>query len=163
MIATCALWEMPISMVYTGHRVPFMALHVSIEQLPLTSLAVEHLKHPPLYSVSFVRMQDKKVVSDLTKANSLELTTLSVVTAAQLPCQLNWAANWPGVQMTESHSCSATIELCVFFFCLSEILSHVILWHQCSRSIVPLGRGGLTGLTCSPNTGGFAMYSSVYY
>jgi len=66
-----------------------MALHASIDQLPLTSLAVEHLKHPLLYSISFVRMQDKKVVSDLRNASSLELTTLSVVTAAQLPCQLN--------------------------------------------------------------------------
>jgi len=65
-----------------------MFLLVIIEQLPLTSLAVKRLKHPPLYSVSFVRMQGKKVVRDLRNSSSLELTTLSVVTAAQLPCQL---------------------------------------------------------------------------
>ena len=66
----------------------------SIERLHLTSQAVKHPQHSPLYSISLIRLQGKKVVSSTvileTQAGwHLPSTTVSTVAVAQLPCRLN--------------------------------------------------------------------------
>jgi len=59
----------------------------------MMSLAIEHPQQPPLYSVSFVRMQGKKVVSSTmileTQAAWNLPSNVLVVALVQLPCQLN--------------------------------------------------------------------------
>jgi len=67
---------------------------VYIELLHLTSLAVKYLQHSPLYSVSFIRMHGKKIVSctailEMQAAWNLPSTSVSIITVVQLPCQLN--------------------------------------------------------------------------
>jgi len=51
-------------------------------------------------------MQGEKVVSstvilEIQAARNLPSTTVSTVAVAQLPCRLNWAATWPGVQVRQ--------------------------------------------------------------
>jgi len=69
-------------------------LSSTIERLRLTSRAVKHPQYSPFYSVSLIRLQGKKVVSstvilEMQAAWHLPSTTVSTVTVAQLPCQLN--------------------------------------------------------------------------
>jgi len=57
----------------------------------LTSLAVKLPQHPPLYSVLFIRMHDKKevcstVMLDMPAVWHLPSTTESTVAVVQLPC-----------------------------------------------------------------------------
>ena len=64
---------------------------MAIEQLCMMSLAIKRPQHPLLYSVSFVRMQGKKVGSstmilEIQAAWNL-LSNVSVVALVQLPCQ----------------------------------------------------------------------------
>jgi len=61
-----------------------------IEWLHLSSLALKHPQHPPIYSISFVRMQGKKVVSSIViletqAAWNLPSTIASIVSVLQLP------------------------------------------------------------------------------
>ena len=78
----------------------------AIERLRLTSQTVKHPQHSSFYSVSLIRLQGKKVASstvilETQAAWHLPSTTVSTVTVAQLPCQLNWVATWPGVQVRQ--------------------------------------------------------------
>ena len=66
----------------------------SIERLRLTSQAVKHSQHSPLYFVSLIRLKVKKVGSstvilETQAAWNLPSTTVSTVAVAQLPCRLN--------------------------------------------------------------------------
>jgi len=78
----------------------------AIERLRLTSQAVKHPQHSPFYFLSLIRLQGKKVVSstvilETQAAWHLPSITVSTVTVAQLPFQLNWAATGPGVQVRQ--------------------------------------------------------------
>ena len=66
----------------------------AIERLCLTSKAVKHPQYSPLYSVSLIRLQGKKVVSstvilETQAAWHLPSSTVPTFALAQLPCRLN--------------------------------------------------------------------------
>jgi len=83
--------------------------------------------HPPLHPVLSIGMHGKKVVQCLRTANSLELTKYYCVNccciAVTMPIKLNSYAVWSASERVAS----VWLPLNSTFFCLAEILSHVIL------------------------------------
>ena len=80
----------------------------------MTTLADKHQHNPPLYSLSFLRMQGKKVASkfysDLRNASSLELTTYYCVSCSCSSSFTTWS--------TSEMVASVQLPLNSMFFCL---------------------------------------------
>jgi len=100
-----------------------------IERLCLMSKAVKHPQHSPLYSVSLIRLQGKKLVSSIViletqTAWNLPSTTVSIFAAAvTMPIKLSNYATWS----TSETVASVQLPLNAVFFCLAGVVSHVIL------------------------------------
>ena len=85
------------------------------------------------------RQESSKFYSDLRNASSLALTKYYCIncrcSAVTMPIKLSsyvtWSASETGV--------SVQLPLNAVFFCLVEVVSHVILWRQCSCSIGSTG------------------------
>ena len=96
----------------------------------LTSQAVKHLQHSLLYSVLLIRLQGKKesseFYSDLRNASSLELTKYYCIncrcSAVNMPVKLSSYVTWN----TSETVASVQLPLNAVFFCLAEVVSHVI-------------------------------------
>jgi len=82
-----------------------------------------------------VRQESSKFYSDLRNASSLEFTkyycTNCRCSAVAMPIKLSSYATWSTSEMVAS----VQLPLTAVFFCLAEVVSHVILWRQCSRSM----------------------------
>jgi len=107
---------------------------IILERLRLTSQAVKHPQPSPFYSVSLIRVQGKKVVSstvilETQAAWHLPSTTVSTDTVVQF--KLSSYVTWS----TSEAVASVQLPLNAVFFCLAEVVSHVILCRQCSRSM----------------------------
>jgi len=99
---------------------------MSIERLRLTSQAIKHLQHSPIYFVSLIRPQGKEVVRstvilEMQAAWNLPSTTVS--TFAVVKFNLSSYITWSTSEMATS----AQLPLNAVFFCLAEVVSHVIL------------------------------------
>ena len=107
-----------------------MVSMVPIEWLCLTSQAVKHPQHSPFYSVSLIRMQGREgstFYSDLRNASSLAPTKYYCInchcSAVTMPIKLNSYVTWK----TSETVASVQLPLNAVFFCLAEVVSHVIL------------------------------------
>ena len=97
----CSIHDRCIACVYVYTQPSYFLLVWGNLNLSLSIFDVTGCKkkkiHPPLCSVSLVRMQGKKVASsiysDLRNSSSLDLpsSTVLVIAVAHLPCRLNWA------------------------------------------------------------------------
>jgi len=90
---------------------------------------------PPLHSVLFIRLQGSKFYGDLRNASNLELLKYYYVnchcSTVAMPIWLSSYAAWS----TSETVASVQLPLNAVFFCLAEVLSHVILWCEGSSSI----------------------------
>jgi len=78
------------------------------------------------------RQETSKFYSDLRNASSLELTKYySLCSAVAMSTKLSSYTTWSTSEMVAS----VQLPLNAVFFCLAEVVSHVILWRHCSRSI----------------------------
>jgi len=81
------------------------------------------------------RQESSKFYSDLRNASSLELTKYYCInchcSTVTMPIKLSSYGTWS----TSETVASVQLPLNAVFFCLAEVVSHVILWRQCSHSI----------------------------
>jgi len=88
------------------------------------SLAVKHLQRPLLCSVLFVRMQGKKLVNSTVilemQATSKYYYVNCYCSAVTMPIKLSSYTTW------SETIASVQLPLNSVFFCLTEVLSHVI-------------------------------------
>ena len=100
-----------------------------IERLRLTSQAVKHLQHSVLFRFAHktARQESSKFYNDLRNASSVELTQYYCInchcSAVTMPIKLNSYVTWS----TSETVASVQLPLNDVFFCLAEVVSHVIL------------------------------------
>ena len=125
--------------------------HLLIERLHLTSQAAKHLQHSVLFRFTHktARQESSTFYSDLRNASSLALTKYYCInfrcSAATMPIKLSNYVTWS----TSETVASVQLPLNAVFFCLAEVVSHVILWRHAaalrmtSRSQLRIRRSNL--------------------
>jgi len=87
------------------------------------------------FACKTARQESSKFYSDLRNASSLALTKYYCInfhcSTVTMPIKLSSYVTWS----TSETVASVQLPLNAVFFCLAEVVSHVILWRQCSRSI----------------------------
>jgi len=103
--------------------------HMHIERLRVTSQAVKHPQHSPSFRFAHktARQESSKFYSDLRNASSLELTKYYCInfrcSTVTMPIKLSSYVIWS----TSETVASVQLPLNAAFFCLAEVVSHVIL------------------------------------